>query len=205
MRPNYAQDAPPTSIEVGGFAYPCETDYRVWIEVLRLMRELDPGAENAAEILLEIETKVFGGWLKDESPAEVLKAVAEFAGGYPTAPMGEAGGEDAPLYSFEYDLNAIIVAIWNQHGVDLSYRRKAPFHWWEFLLLFRTLCGDHYILNLMDARGYKGKDRDLLRRKYACQLPAERTAAEQAEWDEFNAQFATGWDNPRTEENNHED
>jgi len=194
MRPNYAQDAPPTSIEVGGFAYPCETDYRVWIEVMRLMRELDPGAENAAEILLEIETKVFGGWLKDESPAEVLKAVAEFAGGYPTAPMGEAGGEDAPLYSFEYDLNAIIVAIWNQHGVDLSWRRKAPFHWWEFMLLFRTLAGEHRILNLMEARGYKGKDRELLRRKYACQLPPERTAAEQAEWDEFNAQFATGWE-----------
>ena len=46
MRPNYAQDAPPTSIEVGGFAYPCETDYRVWIEVLRLMRELDPDADD---------------------------------------------------------------------------------------------------------------------------------------------------------------
>ena len=194
MRPNYAQDAPPTSIEVGGFAYPCETDYRVWIEVMRLMRELDPDADNAAEVLLEIETKVFGGWLKDESPAEVLRAVAEFARGYPAAPMGETGDADAPLYSFDYDLNDIIVAIWNQHGVDLSYRRKESFHWWEFLLLLRTLCGDHYILNLMDARGYKGKDKELLRRKYACQLPLEYSARERAELEAFNEMFATGWE-----------
>ena len=31
MRPNYAQDAPPTAISVGGEHYPCKVDYRVWI------------------------------------------------------------------------------------------------------------------------------------------------------------------------------
>ena len=137
---------------------------------------------------------MFGGWLSDESPAEVLRAVAEFARGYPAAPMGETGDVDAPLYSFDYDLNDIIVAIWNQHGVDLSYRRKAPFHWWEFMLLFRTLAGEHRILNLMDARGYKGKDKELLRRKYACQLPPEYSARERAELEAFNEMFATGWE-----------
>ena len=205
MRPNYAQDAPPTSIEVGGFAYPCETDYRVWLEVLRLLRELDPEAENAADVVLEIEERVFGGWLKDESPVEVLKAIGEFAKGYPMAPVGDTGRGDAPVYSFEYDLNAIIIAIRNQSGIDLSYRRTEPFHWWEFLLEFQTLCGDHYILELMNARGYKGKDKDLLRRKYACALPPEYTARERAELDEFNAQFDTGWDRQEAGEEKHED
>ena len=193
MRPNYAQDAPPTSIEVGGFAYPCETDYRVWLEVLRLLRELDPEAENAADVVLEIEEKVFGGWLKDESPVEVLKAIGEFAKGYPTAPVGDTGRGDAPVYSFEYDLNAIIIAIRNQSGIDLSYRRTEPFHWWEFLLEFQTLCGDHYILELMNARGYKGKDKDLLRRKYALALPPEYSAKEKTELEKWSAEFATGW------------
>lgn len=201
MRPNYAQDAPPTSIEVGGFAYPCETDFRVWIEVLRLLRRIDlrstdeAGARRVLDRIVEIEQLVFGGVLTDEDPAEVLMAVVAFSKGYPMAPMRDTGGADVPLYSFEYDLNAIIIAIRNQSGIDLSYRRKEPFHWWEFLLEFHTLCGSHYILNLMEARGYKGKDRDLLKRKYACALPEEYTDAEQAELDAFNAQFATGWEN----------
>ena len=154
MRPNYAMDAPPTSIEVGGYLYPCETDYRVWLEVLRLMRDLRPEAEDTADVVLAIQEKVFGGWLADEDPAEVLKAVAAFSRGYPMAPIGDTGRSDGPVYSFDYDLNAIIIAIRNQSGIDLSYRRATPFHWWEFLLEFQTLCGNHYILNLMDARGY---------------------------------------------------
>ena len=69
MRPNYAQDAPPTSIEVGGFAYPCETDFRVWIEVMSQMRQINFKAETeagktaSAEALVNIEYLVFGGWL----------------------------------------------------------------------------------------------------------------------------------------------
>lgn len=193
MRPNYAQDAPPTSIEVGGFEYPCRTDYRVWIDVLRQMRALnfaDDSAEGAARVLEGInalEETVFGGVLVDEDPGEALAAIAGFSRGYPVAPMGGSGGDT--VYSYEYDLNDIIVAIHDQHGVDLSYRRTEPFHWWEFLLLFRTLAGHHYILNVMEARGYKGSDKALLRRKYAVRLPPEYTAAEQAELDAFNALF----------------
>ena len=213
MRPNYAQDAPPTSIEVGGFAYPCNTDYRVWLEVVRLLREIDlrdeseAGRQRAAETLVEIERIVFGGWLKDESPMDVLAAVADFSKGYPMAPIQDTGDSREPAYSFEYDLNAIIIAIRNQSGIDLSWRRTEPFHWWEFLLEFHTLCGNHYILNLMEARTYRGKDRDLLRRKYACQLPPEYTAAERAELEDFSAQFATGWEalEETMEEDRHED
>lgn len=212
MRPNYAQDPPPTSIEIGGFAYPCAIDYRVWLGVLRLMREINPGAgtddarRRTAEAFVEIQVALFGGVLYDEDPAEVLRAVAEFSRGYPMAPSNDVGGtDDAPLYSLEYDLNAIIIAIRNQSGIDLSYRRKEPFHWWEFLLELRTLSGDHYILNLMDARGYKGKDKELLRRKHACALPPEYTAEEQAVLDAFNAQFATGWENLPTHTDQEED
>ena len=209
MRPNYAQDAPPTEITVGGFAYPCETDYRVWLEVLRLMRGLRSGTdpETDAQTIIDIEKLVFGGWLRDEDPSEVLRSVSAFSAGYPMAPVSDTGDSREPAYSFEYDLNAIIVAIRDQHGVDLSWRRKEPFHWWEFLLLFKTLSGDHYILNLMEARTYRGKDRELLRRKHACALPPEYTAEEQAERDAFNAQFATGWENlTRAEEGDeHED
>lgn len=193
MRPNFAQDAPPTKISVGGFSYPCKTDYRVWLDVLRLMGELRPDDETEAgrqrtfEQIMEIETLVFEGVLVDEEPADVIKAISEFSKGYPSAPV--RGREHQPTFSFDYDLNEIIIAIRNQSGIDLSFRRTEPFHWWEFLLEFRTLCGDHYILNLMDIRGYKGKDPEMRRRKQEYALPEHYTAAEREEYAAFSAEF----------------
>lgn len=194
LRPNFAMDAPPTSIEIGGFAYPIAVDYRVWLEVIGLMKELIPEAsaqahqEHNIRTFGRIEELVFGGALVDEDPNEVLEAIAKFTGGYPCAPIQPSG--DPPSFSFDYDLNEIIIAIRNQSGIDLSYRRTEPFHWWEFLLEFRTLCGDHYITNLMDARSYKGTDKDMLKRKRMCALPAEHSAADQALLDEINAEFS---------------
>ena len=193
MRPNYAQDAPPTAIAVGGVAYRCEVDYRVWIEVLHLMRGIDAAAQDGEHMrenlrrIDEIQALVFGGVLVDEDPVEVLEAVAEFSKGYPGIPVKGEG--DAPLFSFEWDINAIVIAIRNHSGIDLSYRRTEPFHWWEFLLEFQTLCGEHYILHLMEARGYRGRDRELLRRKRMCALPSEETEVDRAAAEAFNAMF----------------
>lgn len=204
MRPNYAQDAPPASIEVGGAAYPCETDYRVWLEVLRRLGELRLGATDeeaiaeAAQQILDLQKLVFGGVLSDENPLEVIMAISAFSKGYPTAPV--RGREHQPTFSFEYDLNEIIIAIRNQHGIDLSYRRTEPFHWWEFLLLFRTLCGEHYILNVMDIRGYKGKDAEMRRRKQDYALPDVMTAAEKKEYEAFDAMFEDDYSDEGTEE-----
>ena len=196
MRPNYAQDAPPTELTVGDASFAIETDYRVWIDVMDKLQALVPADVDDAQIvenvriLTEVEHMIFGRVIDAPLP-DLIDAIAEFAKGYPTAPMQTEGG-GAQTYSFKYDLNEIIIAIRNQSGIDLSYRRKEPFHWWEFLLEFRTLCGDHYILNLMEARGYKGNDKELLRRKRMCALPVEYTAAEQAEIDAFLAMFEEG-------------
>ena len=82
MRPNYAQDPPPTSIEVGGHAYPCNTDYRVWLEVLRQMEELrlddwsEAGRARLKGQLIDLETAVFGGVLADECAAPLREFFA---------------------------------------------------------------------------------------------------------------------------------
>lgn len=193
MRPNFAQDAPPTEISVGGSAYKIETDYRIWIDVQKELRKInlnttDPDVMDQNEVILEnIERMVFGGVLADENAIDVLKGIYEFLGGYPSLPIEGSG--DAPVFSFEYDLNMIILAIRNQSGIDLSYRRKEPFHWWEFLLEFQSLAGDHHILHIMETRGYKGNDKDMLRLKRIHSLPVEYTAEEQAQIDAFDALF----------------
>ena len=102
--------------------------------------------------------------------------------------MGEGKG-GAQTYSFDYDLNYIIIAIQNQFGMDLSYQRKQPFHWWLFLLYFRALSGPHYILRLMEIRGYDGKDAELKRQAQRFALPRENTADDQKLLDLFDELF----------------
>lgn len=195
LRPNLAQDAPPTALTVGGIDYPINVDFRVWIDVLRLMRNLITAPETLEHVkhnidtIVEIETAVFGERI--EQPAnEVLNEIIKFSSGYPAPPVGPGGESDVRTYSFEWDLNYIVIAIKTQFGIDLSYERKEPFHWWLFLLHFNALAGDHYITRLMEIRGYKGKDKDLKRQAQRFALPEEMTADDQAALDAFNAVFA---------------
>ena len=194
-RPNLAQDAPPTEITVGGVAYSIAVDFRVWIDVLRRVKDLVSApttpeqALKNAEVIAEMETLVFGQIIPQPA-AEVLCAIVDFAQGYPEPPVESSdSASSTPTYSFDWDLNYIILAIQNQFGVDLSYRRTEPFHWWEFLLYFRALAGSHYILRLMEIRGYDGKDADLKRQAQRFALPREKTADDQAMLDEFDKLF----------------
>ena len=194
MRPNLAQDAPPTEITVGGNSYSINTDFRLWIDVLHDLRNLIPMPKNPeqamhnTETIVKIEKSVFGRVI-EESMASVLDAITTFAAGYPEAPVGEGKQSNVQTYSLEWDLNYIIIAIMVQFGIDLTYRRKEPFHFWEFLVYFRALCGDHYILRLMEIRGYDGKDNDMKRQAQRFALPRENTAEDQAMLDEFDAIF----------------
>ncbi len=193
LRPNYAQDAPPAAISVGGVDYPVDTDFRTWLGVLSTLpslithpKTLEDVAHNF-EVIADIEKAVFGKVIKQPAD-QVLDAIRVFAEGYPHAPVG-AGKQGPPVYSFDYDLNYILIAIRNQSGIDLSYRRKEPFHWWEFLLEFHALCGDHYILRLMEIRGYDGKDREMQRQAQRFALPRENSADDQQMLDELDVLF----------------
>ena len=194
LRPNLAQDAPPTELSVGGNSYSINVDYRVWIDVLHDLRNIIPTpktpeqAMHNTETIANIENKVFGKVIK-ENVASVLDAIAAFAAGYPEAPVGEGKQQNVQTYSFDWDLNYIIIAIMNQYGIDLTYRRKEPFHFWEFLVYFRALCGDHYILRLIEIRGYDGKDTEMKRQAQRYALPRENTAEDQAMLDEFDEIF----------------
>lgn len=193
-RPNLAQDAPPTEISVGGNSYIINVDYRAWIDVLHDLRNLFPApktpeqAVHNTETICKIEKAVFGKIIP-ENMTDVLDAITGFAAGYPEAPVGEGKNSSIQTYSFDWDLNYIVIAIMNQFGIDLTYRRKEPFHFWEFLVYFRALCGDHYILRLMEIRGYDGKDAEMKRQAQRFALPRENTAEDQAMLDEFDAIF----------------
>ena len=200
FRPNYAQDAPPGHIEVGGASFCVNGALPGWIDLLdkvggRVMAVVTvEDARPNPEVLQRIQMAAFGGVLEDERPEDVLRAVMEFARGYPSMVGGgadSAGGEekDDEILSFDYDINYLVLAIQNQSGIDLSYRRTEPFHWWEFLLQVRALCGDHYILRVMETRASDSKDKDVRRAKRRLRLPHKPTAEEQRQIDELHAAF----------------
>ncbi len=193
LRPNLALDAPPTALTIGGIDYPINVDYRVWIDVMRLLRNFISAPttkehlEHNVKTIMEIELLVFGEIIKQPAK-DIVDALIDFSAGYPNAPIGE-GKATAQTYSFEWDINYIIIAIQNQYHIDLSYARTEPFHWWLFLVYFNALAGEHYITRLMEIRGYSGKDADLKRQAQRFALPRETTADEQAQLDAFNALF----------------
>lgn len=193
-RPNLAQDAPPSEISVGGASYKIDVDFRTWVDVLHLLRDLITTPETMehithnAEVISNAEKMVFGKVLPHPA-ADVLSAMIDFSRGYPEAPVESGRGSGAQTYSFDWDLNYIVIAIMNQFGVDLTWRRKEPFHWWVFLLYFRALSGNHYILRLMEIRGYSGKDDELKRQAQRFALPREETADDQAILDQFDELF----------------
>ena len=185
FRPNYAQDAPPQSIRVGGADYAVNVDFRVWIDILDRARELYASvgtleeARHNARVLADLQKMAFGGVLA-ESPAAVLRAMMAFARGYPTM-VGEDVGADEDgeeLLSFDYDINDLVLAIRAQSGVDLSYRRREPYHWWEFLLRVRALCGDHAILRAVRLRASRDTSREARLAKRRVRLPHKPTAGE---------------------------
>lgn len=195
IRPNYAQDEPPVELSIGGNSYPIQTDYRIWIEALDLMRDIsfvkDDEERNQKSIgkLAQLEELVFGDVI-EEDVEEVINALSKFANGYPMAPIRQ---HESPYvgFSYKYDIDAIIIAIRNQSGIDLSYRCKY-YHWWLFLLEFRTLCGEHYILNLIGARTYEGQDKDLVKRRNDCTLPYEYSEDEIEEYRQMEELFEKG-------------
>jgi hypothetical protein len=194
---NFSNSPPPTCLEVNGQSYPIDVDFRVWVEVSEMFKQLLPRPETVADNIVnltlaaEMERLVFGEVIK-QPWADALEAFGNFIPGYPTEMGKKPSLSKIQTYSFKHDMNWIVLAIRNQSGIDISYRRDPktnPFHWWEFLLEFQSLTDEHYISKLMKFRGYEGDDKEYARLRDYVALPRELTAEEQKALDEFNALF----------------
>ena len=184
---NIAKNSPPNELVIGGDVYPINTDYRVGIEVSELLRKSN--SENADNIWQEIQKLIFGGEVYCDTML-ALEAITIFLAGYPHYDNGYSGSsrDQEQLYSFVYDINLIVLAIRNQTGIDISYNCK-HFHWWLFLLEFKSLEEHHEISRIIQMRGYKGKDEEYLRLKRQMALPYEYSEEEERQAEELNSIF----------------
>ena len=189
---NLVNSPPPESVLINGTEYLINTDYKVWIKVSALLEDLDltDESENIANIFEHINELVFNVPSIPEDIEDVLNGIVNFQGGYPeeqseTESTSENQAGNEKFVSFKHDINYIIVAIRNQSGIDLSYRRTEPFHWWEFLLEFNSLEDRHFISKVISIRSYKGENKERLKLKEQFKLPSKLTAAERKVNDIF--------------------
>ena len=185
---NYASNPPPEELIIDGVSYPIDTDYRTWIAVTELFKKLTDN--NDAEIWDELQYLIFGGGV-DCDIEQALNEIDTFMIGYPEYDNGNGGSDSKdhePVYSFVYDINMIVLAIRNQSGIDISYKCK-HFHWWLFLLEFKSLEERHNISRIMYYRGYEGDDKAMLKYKKMYALPIEYTEEEKQQAQELNNIF----------------
>ena len=111
--------------------------------------------------------------------------------GYPEYDNGMRDTESKEresIYSLVHYINMIVLAIRNQSGIDILYKCK-HFHWWLFLLEFRSLEERHYISWVMNCRNYNGEDKERLKLKKTFALPIEYTEEEKQQAQELNNIF----------------
>lgn len=184
---------PPRHITINDTEYPINWDFKVWVEISLLFQQIDPeNPENENQELLLQAVYLAFDCIVNEPAQDVINAMVEFMQGYPVTDNGYTQLESESgekLYSFKHDINYIVIAIRNQSGIDLTYRRSEPFHWWDFMLEFQTLEAEHYICKIMGYRGYTGEDKEYIKLREIHALPRELTRSEQRMVDELNEVF----------------
>jgi hypothetical protein len=143
-------DTLPDKVDICGEMYAVKTDFRTWLRFDELVTESVTDESNILEIiqtcLILDEKKLIGTWI------DVIAALFKFYAGGPAAGKGKAKESSSGkrrVYSFTHDAELIYAAFLGQYGIDLQ---TADLHWWQFLALFRGLCGDHRICEIMNIR-----------------------------------------------------
>lgn len=163
------QKSLPNALEACGQAFLLNTDFRVWLDYPRLITE-DPGA-------------FFADW----APILTLEVVNQLDLFYnPPRDVPRSSGSGAPLVDWEVDADLIYAAFQQAYGVDLL---TADLHWHKFKALFDALPDDTLMVKVIQWRGYKGSDKDMLELKNTWALPEKLTEEEQQAMDEFNELF----------------
>lgn len=163
------QKSLPNALEACGQAFLLNTDFRVWLDYPRLITE-DPGA-------------FFADW----APILTLEVVNQLNLFYnPPRDVPRSSGSGAPLVDWEVDADLIYAAFQQAYGVDLL---TADLHWHKFKALFDALPDDTLMVKVIQWRGYKGSDKDMLELKNTWALPEKLTEEEQQAMDEFNELF----------------
>lgn len=132
----------PTGIELGGELFLFDTDFRTWIEFLRIYE--DAGVAWSG---------VFSERVPDGD--EWVEPALEFAMSKNSTPTGSEGSAERAL-DFIEDGDYLVGSFWQAYGINLA--EIEYMHWHVFLALFRSLPSSTKIMEIMSYRTFKESD-----------------------------------------------
>jgi hypothetical protein len=140
---NILIDELPESLEVDGFKYPINFDFKTCLRIIMAFEDCELTPQEKQVVVLEC--------LYKKVPANIpqaLIAANDFLNG--GADDEEREGSNEPRqYSFSGDANFIYAAFRQNHGVDLH---ASNMHWWEFLALFMDMGSETTFTGLVNLR-----------------------------------------------------
>ncbi|MDD4689187.1 MAG: bacteriophage Gp15 family protein [Eubacteriales bacterium] len=133
----------PDCIIFDGNSYKLNTDFKVWIEFEKIMRNKDLSPIIKIAYISEL-------CFKEVPPAcgALFEALLDFYNGGKRE-KAPAEGNRKPTISFEADGDYIFSAFYSQYGIDLT---DNSMHWYKFKALFSGLSEDNMIVKIMHYR-----------------------------------------------------
>lgn len=176
----------PSTVDVGGFSIPIETDWRTWVKVWEVRESRKEGWKRAFVILSLVFTDPNALQVASENVDEALEKAIAFLDrtlGDSTPPRPPTKREKQlagkRLFDWEWDSARIAADFTREYGIDLT-DPYTKMHWWRFMSLFNGLSDTSSTMEAisiraadLDAKGMSKEQKKHLReRKAALMLPA---------------------------------
>lgn len=176
---NLLLDRLPEAVEIGGTEYAVNADFRTLV-----LFELCLQGDYSSSEQIEIGCKLFYG---DFLPPDINAAFDRLLWFYRCGEDEQPGTGEGPFYCFEQDHDLIYAAFLERYRIDLNVD---DLHWWRFRALFNGL-HDTRFTEIIQIRGYKGKDSNALKLKQQHALKP-KTKKETTALKKFNDIFYAG-------------
>ncbi len=168
----------PHSVCIDGKDYEINTDFRVWIEIEKLLCSSESDNVGKLAKCLALAYREL-----PPSPFAALEGLLNFySAGQQNKVKITHHAPSAPLYDLETDAEYIYGSFMSQYGIDLS---ESELHWWKFRVLLACLNDDCKFAKVVSYRSTDTHDIKDIRQKHFYEkmkrlyaLPDNRTAEE---------------------------
>lgn len=154
---NILLDIVPQHVEIDGYKYPINSDFRISIMFELLMQETAVTDQERVELALNL-------YYPEKRPYNITEGVNKILWFYRCGDNGsgatKCGSSEVltpqAIYSFEHDAEYIYAAFLDQYGIDLQDIEYL--HWWKFRAMFKGLKEDNLISQIMRYRAIQITD-----------------------------------------------
>ncbi len=146
-------DELPCSIQIDGYDYPVNTDFRIWVKFEEIFKDKEIAT---AEMLTDAIMLCYPAGILPPTALDAVRGLFEFyrCGDYDSE-SDKKDDENKPhkkeknIYDYYHDADYLYAAFMEQYGIDLA---DEQLHWWKFRALFLGLSSNTKLKEIMGIR-----------------------------------------------------